>query len=116
MHTARSLPYGGLPHRPPPVDRQTPVKTLPSQNSFAGGNEEFFEIQKSFCSDQLRHTPSYCIAQEGKMTLWAFVCIMTLFTALKKKTNLMNKKTKAQNISAKSNNWIQLYNTTFRTL
>ena len=29
---------GGFPDRDPPVDRQTPVKTKPSQNSFAGGN------------------------------------------------------------------------------
>ena len=27
-----------LPGQRPPVDRQTPVKTLPSQTSFAGGN------------------------------------------------------------------------------
>ena len=47
MRTACSLPYGvGAPRqRPPgqrpPVDRQTPVKTLPSQTSFAGGKNIF---------------------------------------------------------------------------
>ena len=42
MRAARSLPYRETPlyrHPPAPVDRQTPVKTLPSQTSFAGGND-----------------------------------------------------------------------------
>ena len=58
---------GGLPDRdpwtetplteklpPPPVDRQIPVKTLPSQTSFAGGSKLTFlylEIILGFGSD-----------------------------------------------------------------
>ena len=38
MHWARGyLPGGCLLGETPPVDRQTPVKTYPSQTSFAGG-------------------------------------------------------------------------------
>ena len=53
IRTARSLPYGGVSltaipgwietprtETPSPVHRQTPVKTLPSQTSFAGGNKK----------------------------------------------------------------------------
>ena len=32
---------------PPPVDRQTPVKTLPSQTSFARGNKFVFRFQSN---------------------------------------------------------------------
>ena len=35
------------PGKRPPADRQTPVKTLPSQTSFAGGNNGTIEIKRA---------------------------------------------------------------------
>ena len=39
-HPLGDLLQGMLGFHPPPVDRQTRVKTLPSQTSFAGGNKK----------------------------------------------------------------------------
>ena len=64
MGTTRMLLYGGPPtetplDRHPPVDRQTSVKTLPSQTWFAGGKNgrRRYYVQATFTSHKVDETP-----------------------------------------------------------
>ena len=60
----------------PPVDRQTPVKTLPSQTSFADGNKftgyKWYSLKPNFFNIDVNHKCSFLREKIARYS-WVFV-------------------------------------------